>query len=83
MPMEEQVGQFRILSPIAKGGMGRVYLAMHEEKGHRVAIKVLPEEFLNDRRRSTYLERELKIAKKLRHPNVVDIYGLHQQNGVG
>jgi len=83
MAIEEKVGPFRIVAPIAKGGMGRVYLAKHEEKGRLVAIKVLPDEFLKDRKRSHYLERELKIAKKLRHPNIVDIYGLHRQNGVG
>jgi serine/threonine-protein kinase len=83
MAMAEKVGPFRVLSQIAKGGMGRVYLARHEEKGRLVAIKVLPEKFLADRKRSQYLVRELNIAQKLRHPNVVDIYGLHREKGIG
>ena len=83
MPMAEKVGPFRVISQIAKGGMGRVYLAEHAEKRRHVAIKVLPEKFLTDRKRSQYLERELKIAQKLRHPNVVDIYGLYRENGIG
>ena len=83
MPVEEKVGDYRIISPIAKGGMGRVYLAKQEKTGHDIAIKVLPDHFLNDRKRSQYLERELKVAKKLKHPNVIDIYGLTVQNGVG
>ena len=81
--MAEKVGPFRIISHIAKGGMGRVYLAEHAEKRRHVAIKVLPEKFLTDRKRSQYLEREVNIAQKLRHPNVVDIYGLHRENGIG
>jgi serine/threonine-protein kinase len=83
MKIAQKVGPFRVISHIEKGGMGDVYLAKHEEKGRLVAIKVLPEEFLNDRKRSQYLEREVKIARKLRHPNVVDIYGLHRENGIG
>jgi len=81
--MEEKVGNFEIVSPIASGGMGRVYLAKHSLNGGFIAIKVLPDHFLNDRKRSRYLEREVKIAKQLNHPNVIKIYGLHVQNGVG
>ncbi|GAG03883.1 unnamed protein product, partial [marine sediment metagenome] len=79
----ERIGPFRIVSPIARGGMGRVYLAEHEKDGRRVAVKVLPEEFLADKKRSQYLEREMKIAKNLSHPNVVKIFGLHRRQGVG
>ncbi|MBI5118390.1 serine/threonine protein kinase, partial [Candidatus Poribacteria bacterium] len=83
MPIEEKVGNYRILSPIATGGMGRVFLAREETTGRHFAIKVLPEHFLEDRKRSQYLEREVKLAKRLKHPNVIDIYGLYVQNGVG
>jgi serine/threonine-protein kinase len=83
MPIVERIGNYRILSPIAAGGMGRVYLARAEANGHQIAIKVLPDHFLNDRRRSRYLEREVEIARKLKHPNVIDIYGMHSQNGIG
>lgn len=82
MSIEEKVGPFKIISPIAKGGMGRVYLAEHERDGRRIAIKVLLEHFRDDRKRSQYLLREVKVARKLRHPNVIDIYGLHRQNGI-
>lgn len=83
MAIASKIGPFRVVSHIASGGMGEVYLAKHEEKGRLVAVKVLPEEFLKDRKRSQYLDRELKIARKLRHPNVVDIYGLYRENGIG
>jgi serine/threonine protein kinase len=79
----EKIGSFRIVSPIARGGMGRVFLARQEKTGQRIAVKVLPEKFLNDRKRYQYLEREVKITRKLKHPNVIDIYGLHQENGMG
>lgn len=81
--ISEKIGQFIIVEPIGRGGMGRVFLARQEKTGRRIAIKVLPEEFLEDRKRSQYLEREVKITRKLKHPNVIDIYGLHQENGTG
>ncbi len=83
MPIEDKIGNFRIAAPIAKGGMGRVYLARDERTGCQIAIKVLPENYLEDRKRSQYLEREVSIAKELDHPNVIDIYGLYFQNGIG
>jgi len=83
MPIEEKIGNYYILSPIASGGMGKVYLAREPETGQYLAIKVLPDHFLDDRKRSQYLAREVKIAKQLNHPNVIDIYGLLVQNGIG
>jgi serine/threonine-protein kinase len=56
--------------------MGRVYKALHEKADKTVAIKVLPEEFLEDKKRSEYLKREMNIARELKHPNVVDIYNI-------
>ncbi len=70
----QKIGPYRIIRPIGKGGMGRVYLGIDDKKDTTVAIKVLPEEFLEDKKRSEYLHRELKIARELDHPNIVDIY---------
>jgi serine/threonine-protein kinase len=74
--MENRVGPYRIVRPIGKGGMGRVYLAIDEQKDRKVAIKVLPEQFLEDKKRSEYLHRELLLARELDHPNVVDIFDI-------
>jgi serine/threonine-protein kinase len=83
MPVEERIGDYQIVAPIASGGMGKVYLAKDPQKGGFLAIKVLPDHFLNDRKRSRYLEREVKIAKQLKHPNVIDIYDLLVQKDFG
>src|SRR5689334_7796484 len=34
------LGGYRILRPLGEGGMGKVFLAAHEQNGQRVAIKV-------------------------------------------
>jgi len=82
MPIDDKIGNFRIVAPIAKGGMGRVYLARDERTGRQIAIKVLPQNYREDRKRSQYLEREVSIAKELDHPSVIDIFGLYFQNGI-
>jgi serine/threonine-protein kinase len=73
--VEQKVGPYRIVRPVGKGGMGRVYLAVDEQEDRKVAIKVLPEDFLEDKKKSEYLHRELQIARELDHPNVVDVFG--------
>lgn len=72
----QKVGPYRIVRPIGKGGMGRVYLGLDEKKDQKVAIKVLPEQFLEDKKRAEYLRRELKITRELDHPNIVDVFDI-------
>lgn len=60
--------------------MGRVYLAIDDQKDRKVAIKVLPEKYLDDKKKSEYLRRELQIAQELNHPNVVDIFDILELN---
>jgi len=73
-----KIGPYRIIQPIGKGGMGHVYLGICEEKDQKVAIKILPEHFLEDKKKSDYLHHELKIAQELDHPNVVDVFEILQ-----
>ena len=73
---EQRIGPYRIVRPVGKGGMGRVYLAIDDKKDRKVAMKVLPEHFLEDKKKSEYLRRELRLASELDHPNVVDIFDI-------
>jgi len=71
-------GRYRLLEPVGKGGMGRVWLA-HDEVLHRqVAIKeVVPPSWLTETERGQLREltlREARAAARLNHPNVVKIY---------
>ncbi len=83
MAIGERVGDYRIVSPVGEGGMGRVFLARHEKTGGHIAIKILPDYLLKTRKHSQHLEHEVSSAKRLNHPNVIDIYGLQLEKGKG
>jgi serine/threonine protein kinase/tetratricopeptide (TPR) repeat protein len=75
-----QVGHYKILSPLGKGGMGEVYRARDPRLGREVAIKVLPERFAEDPNALARFEREAKALALMAHPNIVSIFdfGTHQ-----
>src|SRR5579863_1334140 len=70
MPLStgQQLGHYKILSMIGKGGMGEVYLGTDTRLDRSVAIKVSSREF-NDR-----FEREARAISALNHPNICTLY---------
>lgn len=72
---KKQIGQFELQKKLGAGGMGVVYEALDVERGKHIALKFLPSDFADHKRRSARFERELEILKKLRHPNIVRCYG--------
>ncbi|HXJ17149.1 MAG TPA: protein kinase, partial [Candidatus Polarisedimenticolia bacterium] len=71
-----QLGQFTILERIGSGGMGEVYRAHDSKLKRDVAIKVLPQAFVNDPERLARFEREARLLASLNHPHIASIYGL-------
>jgi len=72
------LGKYKLLRLLGKGGMSQVYLAEHKLMRRKVAIKVLPQNRVED---STYLERfriEARAAAKLDDPNIVRAYDIDQ-----
>ncbi|MCI0680833.1 MAG: serine/threonine protein kinase [Gemmataceae bacterium] len=67
-----QLGPYRILTPIGKGGMGMVYLGLDMRSKQHVAVKVLsPIKKREGDRHVQRFRRELEIAKDLLHPHLV------------
>ena len=75
------LAHYEILEPIGKGGMGEVYRARDTKLGRDVAIKVLPEEFLQDEERLERFEREARILAQLNHANIATLHGLEESDG--
>lgn len=73
-------GRYRILKPLARGGMGIVYLAEQVKLGRTVVFKILSSELSNDTSAVARFEREARGLSALEHPNVVGIYDYgHEQ----
>jgi Tol biopolymer transport system component/predicted Ser/Thr protein kinase len=69
-----EVGRYRILSLLGRGGMGKVYLAEDPALGRRVAIKLLHRSLTKDARTVQRFEHEARAASSLNHPNIVTIH---------
>ena len=76
------IGSYQIISEIGRGGMAMVYKAYHPTLERYVALKVLPPQFAFD---TDFVKRfllEARAAARLKHPNIVTIYDVGEQNGL-
>jgi serine/threonine-protein kinase len=73
-----QVGDYRILAEIGRGGMGIVYEAEQQALGRRVALKVLLRAAAGDGQAQARFQREAKAAARLHHTNIVPVFDVGQ-----
>jgi tRNA A-37 threonylcarbamoyl transferase component Bud32 len=66
----ELAGRYDVDRPVGQGGMATVYLARDVRHGRRVAIKVLRPDLSATLGSERFL-REIQIAARLGHPNIV------------
>ena len=73
-----RLGPYEVLSSLGAGGMGEVYRAKDSRLARDVAVKVLPEDFLEGEERRTRFEREAKLLAALNHPNIAAVYSFEE-----
>src|SRR5437763_6913921 len=81
-PHPGQLGDYRILREVGRGGMGIVYEAEQVSLGRHVALKVLPQQMLPNPKQQQRFEREARSAARLHHTNIVPVFGLGEEGGL-
>lgn len=67
-------GRYKIIRPIGYGGMAEVFLAHDQLLDRNVAVKMLRDQFLQDKELLEQFRREAKSAARLVHPYIINIY---------
>src|SRR5215216_1033026 len=81
LPVNTVISHYRVLSRLGAGGMGEVYLAEDTRLGRRVALKLLPAQFIKDEERLLRFEQEARAASALNHPNIITIHEIGESDG--
>ncbi len=76
-----RLGSYEIVGALGAGGMGEVYRATDTKLKRGVAIKVLPAAMSSDVERLARFQREAEMLAALNHPNIGQIYGIHDTDG--
>ncbi len=78
-----QVGNCRITEQLGVGGRGVVYKAIQEPLDREVAVKILaPQQVKRGRDYVSRFLQEAKMAARLHYPNIVDVYGAGEEDGL-
>ncbi|MBP8242723.1 MAG: serine/threonine protein kinase [Thermoflexales bacterium] len=79
--MPEKIGKYVIKREIARGGMATVYEAFDPVFERRVALKVLPPEFLHDETFRARFDREAKTVASIESVVIVPVYDYGEADG--
>ena len=77
----EEIGVYRLMEELGRGGMGTVCLAYDTRLKRKAAVKILRSQLINSPERVRRFQREARAASALNHPNIITIYDFGQENG--
>ena len=74
-------GRYQIIEELGKGGMGRVYKVLDTKIDEKIALKLIRPEISLDKNTITRFSNELKLARKVRHKNICQMFDLGEEKG--
>jgi uncharacterized protein YneF (UPF0154 family)/predicted Ser/Thr protein kinase len=81
LPGRLVASRYRIIALLGKGGMGEVYRADDLTLGQAVAMKFLPDEAGRDEGLLERFRNEVRMARRVSHPNVCRVYDVGEVDG--
>lgn len=75
-------GRYEVLEKIGTGGMSDVYKAKDQKLNRMVAVKILKQEFSENRNFVSKFRVEAQAAAGLMHPNIVNVYDVGEEDGI-
>lgn len=75
-------GRYQVLAELGRGGMGIVFQAYDKQLKEQVAIKLLSPLLSTDQQALDRLTREVSLARRVTHPNVIRIHDMAEVNGL-
>jgi len=72
--MAGRVGKYLLFEIIGEGAFGKVKLAVNEETGDQVAIKIMDKSSIKAKEMTMQVRREIAIMKALKHKNIVNMH---------
>ena len=79
--LRQTIGPYEVQEVIGYGGMSTVYRALQHELDRTVAIKMLLPAYLNDASFRARFQSEARLIARLRHPHIVGIYDVSEDDG--
>jgi eukaryotic-like serine/threonine-protein kinase len=80
--MPEQLGPYRLVKQLGRGGMGAVYLAEDTQLRRATALKVMLPAVACDRQARERFLREARAVAAIRNDHVVTVYQVGEENGM-
>ena len=74
-------GRYQVIEELGHGGMGRVYKVNDTKIGEKIALKLIRPEAVLDKESVERFTNELKLARKIRHKNICQMFDLGEDQG--
>ncbi len=73
--------RYEIIEELGKGGMGKVYRVEDTKVKEEVALKLIKAEIASDKKTIERFNNELRLARKIRHKNICQMFDLGEEKG--